>query len=114
MSIKEQIFFALGDRFGWNQKRRQSRFNAVFAWSCVLERFLSADLTAAKAALLAARKQNPHMQAYVKWHRQRPNLLPEAYAPGSKEEALCFAEALQAAWAKHPLALKWLEAQKVK
>ena len=89
-------------------------FNAVFAWGRVLERFLSADPTGAKAALLAARKQNPHMQAYVKGHRQRPRLLPEAYGPGSKEEALCFAEALQAAWAKHPLALKWLEAQNVK
>jgi len=92
----------------------EPRFNAVFAWCCVLERFLSADLAGAKAALVAARKQNPHMQAYVKGHRQRPSLLPEAYAPGSKQEAMCFAEALQAAWAKHPFALKWLEAQKVK
>lgn len=89
-------------------------FNAVFAWGRVLERFLSNDLAGVSAALAAARKQNPHMQVYVKGHRALPRDLPEAYAPGSKEEALCFAEGLREAWLKHPAALKWLEAQKVK
>ncbi len=41
-------------------------------------------------------------------------VLPEAYAPGSREEAICFAEDVRAAWAKHPAALKWLTAQKAK
>jgi hypothetical protein len=64
--------------------------------------------------LAAARKQNPHMQVYVKAHRAPPKYLPDAYAPGSKEEAICFAEGLRAAWEKHPAALKWLETQKAK
>jgi tetratricopeptide (TPR) repeat protein len=89
-------------------------FNAVFAWGRVLERFLSNDLPGAEAALAVARKQNPHLQVYVKGHRQIPKSLPEAYAPGSKEEAICFADGVRAAWKKHPAALKWLEAQKVK
>jgi tetratricopeptide (TPR) repeat protein len=89
-------------------------FNAVFAWGRVLERFLAEDLRGAVTALAAARKQNSHMQAYVKGHRQIPKTMPEAYAPGSKEEAVCYAEVVRTAWEKHPAALKWLEAQKVK
>jgi tetratricopeptide (TPR) repeat protein len=89
-------------------------FNAVFAWGRVLERFLAEDLPGAVAALAAARKQNPHFQVYVKGHRQIPKTMPEAYAPGSKEEAVCYAEVVRAAWEKHPAALKWLEAQKMK
>ena len=89
-------------------------FNAAFAWGRVLERFLSNDLAGVGAALAAARKQNPHMQAYVKGHRALPRELPEGYAPGSKDEALCFAKGLREAWLKHPAALTWLEAQKVK
>jgi tetratricopeptide (TPR) repeat protein len=93
---------------------QEFEFNAVFAWGRVLERFLSGDLPEAGRALAVARKQNPHMQAYVKGHRQVPRHLPGAYAPGSKEEAMCFADVLRAAWEKHPAALKWLETQKVK
>lgn len=89
-------------------------FNAAFAWGRVLERFLSNDRAGVSAALAAARKQNPHMQVYVKGHRALPRELPQAYAPGSKDEALCFAKGLREAWEKHPAALKWLEAQKVK
>ena len=92
----------------------EAEFNALFAWGRVLERFLSDDLSGAETALAAARKQNPQMQAYVKGHRQPPKTLPEAYAPGSKEEAICFADLLRGAWEKYPAALKWLEAQKVK
>jgi tetratricopeptide (TPR) repeat protein len=89
-------------------------FNTVFAWGRVLERFLSDDLPAAESALAAARQQNPHTQAYVKGHRRPPKHWPEAYAPGSKEEAICFADYLRAAWAKHPASLQWLETKKVK
>jgi hypothetical protein len=80
----------------------------------VLERFLSEDLSGAAKALAGARKQNPAMQAYVKGHRQLPRDLPETYAPGSKEEAVSFAESVRAAWLIHPAALKWLTAQSVK
>lgn len=92
----------------------ECEWNAVFAWGRTLERFLSDDLPGAEAALAVARKQNPHMQVYVKGHRQIPKTLPEAYSPGSKEEAICFADVVRAAWEKYPAALKWLEAQKVK
>ncbi len=88
--------------------------NVVFAWGKVLERFLSEDPAGASRALAGARKQNPHMQIYVNGHRAVPKSLPEAYAPGSKDEAMCFAETLRTAWQKHPAALKWLETQKVK
>ena len=91
---------------------REFEFNAAFAWGRVLERFLSEDLAGAAAALAGARKQNPHMQIYVKGHRKLPREMPEAYAPGSKEEAICFAENVRAAWVSHPATLKWLEAQK--
>ena len=89
------------------------KYNVVFAWARVLERFLSDDLPGAGAALAMARKQNPHVQVYVKGHRQLPKTMPAAYAPGSKEEAICFADVVRAAWAKYPAAIKWLEAQKL-
>jgi tetratricopeptide (TPR) repeat protein len=88
------------------------QYNTVFAWGKVLERFLSGDLPGAEAALPVARKQNPHMQAYIKGHRQLPRQMPESYAMGSKEEAVCYAEVLCAAWSEHPAALKWLAGQK--
>jgi len=92
----------------------EQEFSTVFAWSRVLERYLAEDLPGAAAALAAARKQNPHTQAYVKGQRRRPRELLLAYSPGSKEEAMCFAEGLRAEWEKHPAALKWLELQKMK
>jgi tetratricopeptide (TPR) repeat protein len=87
-------------------------FNVVFAWGRVLERFLSGDLAAAKEALAAARTQNPAMQGYIKGQRKMPRTLPEGYSPGSREEAICFAEVLQTAWSTHPSAMAWLIAQK--
>jgi hypothetical protein len=53
------------------------------------------------------------MQGFVKGHGALPKCLPEAYSPGSKNEAVCFAEVLRAAWQKNPTALKWLKTQKV-
>jgi tetratricopeptide (TPR) repeat protein len=88
-------------------------FNTVFAWCRVLERFLSNDLSGATDVLAIARKQNPHTQAYIKGHRRLPKKLPPAYTPGEHDEAMCFAEPLQAAWEKHPKALQWLETQKL-
>ena len=93
---------------------QEFEWNAVFAWGRTLERFLSDDLPGTQAALAIARKQNPHMQAYVKGSRPMPKTLPEAYAPGSKDEAICFAHVVRAAWEKHPAALQWLGRQKVK
>jgi len=95
-------------------KYKEAEYNTVFAWCQVLERLLSGDPASAEQALAAARKQNPHMQVCIKGHRELPRQLPDGYSPGSKEEAICFAEVLRATWEKHPAALKWLETQKIK
>ncbi len=87
-------------------------YNTVFAWGKVLERFLSGDLPAAVKALAVARKQNPHTQGFIKGHSRLPKYLPESYAMGSKEEAVCYAKVLGMAWNKHPAALQWLREQK--
>jgi tetratricopeptide (TPR) repeat protein len=96
----------------FEQHPEEAKYSAVFAWGRVLELFLSRDLPAAATALAAARKQNPHAQAYVKGHRKPPRQVPECYSPGSREEAISFADVLRAAWEKHPAALQWLETQK--
>jgi tetratricopeptide (TPR) repeat protein len=83
-------------------------FNTVFAWAKVLERFLSGKPDEALPALVAAQKQNAFTTAYVLGHRKIPKNLPDDYAPGSKEEAACFAADLQSAWNAHPAAKKWL------
>jgi tetratricopeptide (TPR) repeat protein len=88
------------------------QYNTVFAWGKVLERFLSGELPAAEKALAVARKQNSFTQGFIKGHRQMPKHLPDSYAMGSKEEAVCYAEVLCGAWSKHPSALKWLGEQK--
>jgi tetratricopeptide (TPR) repeat protein len=80
-------------------------FSVVFTWCRVLERHLSGDPAGAKDALVVARKQNPHMEAYLKGHRKPPKNLPSSYAEGSKEEAVTYAAALLLAWRKHPGAL---------
>jgi len=92
---------------------QEYEFNAVFAWGRVLQRFLSDDVPGAAKALVVARKQNRHLQAYLKGNRRMPKTWPEAYSPGSKEEAICFADVIRAAWKKYPAALEWLDAQKV-
>src|SRR5581483_4513429 len=73
-------------------------YSAVFSWGRVLERLLLEDFPGAKKALTVSRKQNQHMEAYLKGNRKPPKRSPEVYAPGSKEEAVCFAEPLSEAW----------------
>jgi hypothetical protein len=58
-----------------------------------------------------ARKQNPHMEAYLRGHRKLPKQLPNAYQIGSREEAVCFAERLRMAWEPHSEARSWLAKQ---
>lgn len=90
------------------------QWNVVFAWGRVLERLLSKDEAGSAQALAAARKQNGHMEAYLKGHRKLPKNLPDSYSPGSKEEALCYAGALLLAWKAHPAASAWLSTQSMK
>ena len=84
--------------------------NTVFAWSRVLERFLSGMPEEAATALAVALKQNAFTKAYLLGHRRLPKHPPDSYAPGSQEEAACFAGDLQLAWNAHPAAKKWLAA----
>ncbi len=77
----------------------------VFSWGRVLERYLAGDLEDAKAALVTARAQNPHIEAYLKGHRKPPKHLPSHYQLGSREEAACYASMLLLAWNKYPEAL---------
>ena len=83
-------------------------YNTVFAWSKVLERFLSGIPEEVLTALAVAQKQNAFTKAYLLGHRRLPKNLPDSYAAGSKEEAACFAADLQLAWNAHPTAKKWL------
>ena len=89
----------------------ECEWSTTFAWGRVLERFLSGDEPGAAQALTVARKQNGFTEAHLLGHRKQSKYLPESYAPGSKEEADCFAESLNKAWGAHPAALKWLAAQ---
>ena len=83
-------------------------FNTVFAWARVLDRFLAGKPKEALQALAAAQKQNAFAKAYLLGHRKLPKNPPDSYAPGSKEEAACFAADLRSAWNAHPAAKKWL------
>ena len=95
-------------------KFEECPWNTVFAWGRVLERWLARDNAGAVSALAVARKQNAHTEAYLKGRRRLPKNLPEAYAPGSKDEAVCFAETLLQAWGRYPEALQWLAKQSAK
>jgi tetratricopeptide (TPR) repeat protein len=83
-------------------------WNVVFSWGRVLEFFLSGQEAAARDALTAAKKQNPHMESYLKKQSKLPKYLPGCYSPGSKEEAQTYAENLIAAWQAHSKAAEWL------
>jgi tetratricopeptide (TPR) repeat protein len=91
--------------------KHECDWSVVFAWSQVLEQLLSKNDAGAKQALKAARKQNAHMEAYLKGTRKLPKTPPFSYSLGSKEEAQCFAEVLLVAWKAHPEALAWLSKQ---
>ncbi len=92
----------------FKQYKDDCDFSVTFSWGRVLERLLIEGEPGAVHALAAARKQNPHMESYLKGHRRLPKNLPYSYEMGSKEEALCFAQQLLAAWGPHPHAQAWL------
>lgn len=87
-------------------------WNAAFAWGRVLERLLSGDNRGAAKALDAARKQNPHLEVYLNSQKRLPKNLPHSYSPGSKDEALCYAELVRKAWQRHREAEVWLAKQR--
>lgn len=83
--------------------------SAMFAWARVLERLLSEDKSGATVALAEARKVNAHVEAYVVGKNQVPRRLPDFYGFGDENEAVICADALAAAWKRHPSALCWLQ-----
>ena len=93
------------------QYEDESEWSVVFSWCQVLERLLSKDDAGATKALTAARKQNPHMEKYLKGHSKIPKELPGSYSPGSNDEAITYAEPLVVAWNKFPDAMAWLHMQ---
>jgi tetratricopeptide (TPR) repeat protein len=89
-------------------KRYEKDSSAVFAWGRVLERLLAGELEEAVKSLKAARKANPFIEFYLIAQREPPKDMPEVYALGSEEEALCSLESVVPAWTAHPEALFWL------
>ena len=83
-------------------------WSVVVAWGRVLARWLSGDKASATRALTAARKQNPHMEAYLTGARKPAKDEPDYYSPGSREEAQSFAKLLLRAWQVYPEAQAWL------
>jgi tetratricopeptide (TPR) repeat protein len=84
---------------------------ANFAWGRVLERFLSADLPGAAAALKIARKGNRFVELYLSGQKGLPKQLPEMYSMGSDEEAVILLDNMSFAWAEHKEAVFWLMEQ---
>lgn len=84
---------------------------ATFAWAYVMERFLAGDTAGAVKALAAARKQNPHAEAYFAGIKKLPKKMPDRYSMGSPEEATIAWEILKPAWEKHPEAHAWMISQ---
>lgn len=97
---------ALFDRYPYDGES-----SMVFLWGRVLERVLTNDEAASADALTQARKQNAHVEAYLKGTRKLPKTLPYGYSFGSKEEAICFGNMLLMAWNAHPAAKAWLAKQ---
>jgi tetratricopeptide (TPR) repeat protein len=84
---------------------------ANFAWGRVLERFLSADLPGAAAALKKARTGNRFVELYLSGQKGLPKQMPEMYSMGSDEEAVILLDNMSFAWGEHKEAVFWLMEQ---
>ena len=82
---------------------------AVFGYGRVLERFLSGDPAGAADALREARRQNPHVEAYLTGRKRLPAQQPAYCSPGDENEAVHCAIYLLDPWARHPEAVAWLK-----
>jgi tetratricopeptide (TPR) repeat protein len=74
----------------------------------LLEFRRSGDGEAAQAKLAAALRDNPHVAKYLTGGAAMPEDLPEAYRPGSEDEAQLAAAMLAAAWHASEGAVEWL------
>ncbi len=105
------FYLAAGDLEG--ARRLFDQFSddasAAFAWARVIERFVAGDGKGASEALEAARKRNPHVEAYVTGARRLPDRTPEYYERGRESEAVVCVRETGEAWHRHPEALQWLK-----
>jgi tetratricopeptide (TPR) repeat protein len=86
--------------------------SAEWAYAAVLLAFRkNGDTMATRRKLAAALKQNPHIPDYLHGFRKIPKRLPEYITIGDETEAISFAAANLAAWAKTSGALEWLRGQ---
>jgi len=78
-----------------------------YAWAlCTFRQ--ERDSPRARAYLRQALKGNRHVPDYLIRNVELPEVLPEAYRPGSVEEAEICAEELMEAWEGTPGAMRWL------
>ncbi|MBT5927448.1 MAG: hypothetical protein HOH33_12600 [Verrucomicrobia bacterium] len=88
--------------------------SCCFSWGKVLRCLLDQNDNLATQALRVARKQNRYMESFIKGTRKPPLELPDQYALGSKEEAVCFVDFMTSTWNKYPDAIQWLKQQQKK
>lgn len=69
---------------------------------------------AARRALRAALRENPHVPRYLLAEAEEPGPLPAGFSPRSPEEARVCAEELGEAWRLTPDARTWLRTERAK
>ncbi len=85
--------------------------SAEWAYGAALLAFRkSGDSPVARRHLSAARMQNPHVLPYLLGSHKIPKRMPEYISIGDEREAISYAAANVAGWAKTPGALEWLKA----
>jgi tetratricopeptide (TPR) repeat protein len=90
-------------------KEFEDEGSAVFAWSLVLERYLSGDESGAAKAIKKARKCNKHVEKYLTGRTAMPKKLPSYYGMGDENEAIVCTVSIGDAWKRHPKAVEWLK-----
>jgi hypothetical protein len=84
---------------------------AIFLYGHALHTFRTAGDTDQSQALLAeAKKENPHVPAYLLGRKRLPRRLPDAMGFGDESEAVVCATGQMPAWRNTPGALDWLAA----
>lgn len=103
-------YLAVGDEAGAAGlfHRYPQDASAAFLWSLVLLDLRRGDQAAAKRALLAAMRGNPHVADLFTGKRTPPARLPEHYSPGDRHEAACYFAGFAEAWLASSDAMEWL------
>lgn len=103
-------YLVLGDDAAAERLFRQYPHDssAAFLWSRVLLNVRCGDQAASEAALLAAMEYNPHVAGFFSGKKKVPAVLPDAYSPGSREEAVLYIADFGEAWMVSPDAMDWV------